>query len=113
MTSYVPRLPAVQGFPPTACSKSWYERTYCQLHWILNDALLPALQMATIEPVEWRPSSLTSDARARYRQGELLSFPCVSTSSHVDFQDYVHLVPHGSPPLISFLALAYHFGGLF
>ena len=66
-----------------------------------------------IEPVEWRPSSLTSDARARYRQGKLLSFPCVSTSSHVDLQDYVYLVPHGSPPLTFFLALAYPFGRLF
>jgi len=49
-----------------------------------------------IEPVEW-PSSLTSDARSRYRQGELLSFPCVSAPSHVGLQDYVYLVPHGSP----------------
>jgi len=69
--------------------------------------------MAAIEPVEWRPSSLTSGARARYRQGELLGFPGVSAFSYVGLQDYVYLVPHGTPPLISFLTLSYTFGCLF
>jgi len=85
----------------------------CTKEFIVNSTGSSTLQMAAIEPVEWPPSSLTSGARARYRQGELLGFPCVSAFSYVGLQDYIYLLPRRTPLLISFFTLAYPFGCLF